>query len=64
MPNKKTHKGASKRCKMTKNGKVKATHAGKRHLASCKTRKRKRNLRSMSTLGKAEQKRYKAMLQA
>ena len=64
MPKKKTHKGASKRCKLTKKGKVAATHAGKRHLASCKTRKRKRDLRGMSVLGKAEQKRYKAMLQA
>ena len=64
MPKKKTHKGASKRCKLTATGKVKATHAGKRHLASCKTRKQKRDLRGTDTLAKAEQKRYKAMLQS
>jgi len=64
MPKKKTHKGASKRCKLTKTGKVMSSHAGKRHLASCKSRKRKRNLRGTSLLGKAEQKRYKAMLTA
>jgi len=62
MPKKKTHKGASKRCKLTKTGKVVSSRAGKRHLASCKTRKRKRNLRGTSTLAKADQKRYRAML--
>ena len=64
MPKKKTHKGAAKRCKLTAKGKVKATHAAKRHLASCKTRKRKRNLRGTDVLAKAEQKRYAAMLTA
>ena len=45
MPKKKTHKAASKRCKITATGKVVSSRACKRHLASCKSRKRKRNLR-------------------
>lgn len=52
MPKQKTHKGAAKRCKVTGTGKVIATRAGKRHLAECKTRKRKRNLRGMATIAK------------
>ena len=64
MPKKKTHKGASKRCKLTATGKVVGTHSGKRHLASCKTRKQKRDLRGTDVLAKPEQKRYKAMLQS
>ncbi|MGI5867884.1 MAG: 50S ribosomal protein L35 [Kiritimatiellia bacterium] len=62
MSKKKTHKGASKRCKITATGKVIASRAGKRHLASCKTRKRKRDLRGMSTLSAPEQKRVKKLL--
>lgn len=64
MPKKKTHKGASKRCKITATGKVIATRAGKRHLASSKTRKRKRNLRGTATLSAPEQKVVKKLLTA
>lgn len=53
MPKQKTHKGAAQRCKVTGTGKVVATRAGKRHLAECKARKRKRNLRGMSVTAKA-----------
>ena len=62
MPKKKTHKAAAKRCKITATGKVVSSHAAKRHLASCKSRKRKRNLRGMSVLAPAEQKRVKKLL--
>ncbi|MBO7224060.1 MAG: 50S ribosomal protein L35 [Kiritimatiellae bacterium] len=62
MPKKKTHKAASKRCKITATGKVLSARAGKRHLASCKTRKRKRNLRGTATLAAPEQKRIKKLL--
>ncbi|MGI6495425.1 MAG: 50S ribosomal protein L35 [Kiritimatiellia bacterium] len=45
MPKQKTKRSATKRLKMSATGKVMRTQAGKRHLNSCKTRKRKRNLR-------------------
>ncbi len=62
MPKTKTHKGASKRCKITASGKVMSASAGKGHLASCKTRKRKRSLRGTSMLSKPEQTRVKVLL--
>jgi large subunit ribosomal protein L35 len=62
MPKKKTHKATAKRCKITANGKVLSASAGKRHLASSKSRKRKRGLRGMSTLSLPEQKRVKKLL--
>lgn len=42
MPKMKTHKGAAKRLKVTKNGKVKFQKAGKRHLLESKSSKKKR----------------------
>lgn len=45
MPKIKTHRGAAKRFKVTKNGKVKMFHAYKSHILNKKTSKRKRNLR-------------------
>ena len=62
MPKTKTHKGATKRCKLTATGKVMSSRAGKGHLASCKTRKRKRNLRGTALLDKSEQARVKVLL--
>ena len=62
MPKKKTHKSASKRCKITATGTVVSSRAAKRHLASCKSRKRKRNLRGMAVLSAPEQKRVKKLL--
>jgi ribosomal protein L35 len=62
MPKKKTHKASAKRCKITATGKVVATRACKRHLASCKSRKRKRNLRGTAQLAAPEQKRVKKLL--
>jgi large subunit ribosomal protein L35 len=41
----KTHKGARKRFRVTALGKLKRQHAGKKHLNSSKTGKRKRQLR-------------------
>ncbi|HTL52810.1 MAG TPA: 50S ribosomal protein L35 [Planctomycetota bacterium] len=46
MPKKKTHKGCAKRFKITKHGKLKRRSASLRHLATGKTRKAKRHLRS------------------
>ncbi len=45
MPKIKTHSGASKRFKLTKNGKVKHAHAYKSHILNKKSTKRKRGLR-------------------
>ena len=45
MPKIKTHSGAKKRFKLTKNGNVKRAHAFKSHILNKKTTKRKRNLR-------------------
>ena len=46
MPKQKTHKGSKKRFRVTANGKLKRRQAGKKHLLSHKTGKRKRGLRS------------------
>lgn len=45
MPKMKTHKGSKKRFTVTATGKLKRSQAGKRHLNSHKTGKRKRHLR-------------------
>ena len=45
MPKLKTHSGAKKRFKLSKNGKVIRAHANKSHILNKKTRKTKRNLR-------------------
>lgn len=46
MPKIKTHKGAKKRFRVTANGKLKRAQAGKKHLNSPKSGKRKRQLRA------------------
>lgn len=45
MPKMKTHKASRKRFKVTANGKLKRSQAGKKHLNSPKSGKRKRQLR-------------------
>ncbi len=45
MPKMKTHKGLAKRIKITAKGKVKHRRAGKSHLMSGKSPKRRRHLR-------------------
>lgn len=45
MPKLKTNKGASKRFRLTKTGKLKGFKAGKRHLLTSKSSNRKRGLR-------------------
>ena len=45
MPKMKTHKASRKRFKITATGKLLRYQAGKKHLNSHKTRKRKRQLR-------------------
>ena len=50
MPKMKTHKGASKRFKVTKKGKIKHYNAGRSHLMSVKSPKRRRNKRHAHVL--------------
>lgn len=50
MPKMKTHKGAAKRFKITKKGKLKHFNAGHSHLQSGKSPKRRRKLRKPSLL--------------
>ena len=45
MPKLKTHSGAKKRFKVTKNGKIKRAHAFKSHILTKKDTKRTRRLR-------------------
>jgi large subunit ribosomal protein L35 len=49
MPKMKTHKGARKRFHVTAQGKLTRRQAGKKHLLSNKTGKRKRHLRGTVT---------------
>lgn len=64
MPKLKTHTGAKKRFKVTKNGKVKRAHAYKRHLLNNgrKTTKRKRGLRKAAYVDKTNASALKHLL--
>jgi len=64
MPKQKTHKGASKRCKLTASGKVKRTKSSKRHILTKKTRKRKRSLRASGIVAKSFEKKVRGLIQA
>ena len=62
MPKMKTHKGSKKRFRVTASGKLKRRQAGKKHLLSHKTGKRKRQLRGIIVDGgKLSRKYIKAM---
>ena len=54
MPKLKTHSGAKKRFKLTKNGKVKRSRAYRRHILTKKPTKRTRNLRKAAYLTTTE----------
>ena len=45
MPKLKTHSGAKKRFNLTKSGKIKRAHVGRRHILTKKNTKRLRHLR-------------------
>lgn len=49
-----TRKAAAKRFKLTATGKVLRTCAGRRHLLSSKSSKRRRNMRGMETAHKTD----------
>jgi len=62
MPKLKTHSGAKKRFKLTKNGKVLRGHANKSHILTKKTTKRKRGLRKQSLADKTNIAQVKRLL--
>jgi len=62
MPKMKTHKGSKKRFRVTASGKLKRKQAGKKHLNSPKTGKRKRHLRASVIEGGKLGKKYVAMV--
>ncbi len=62
MPKMKSHRGASKRFKKTKTGKIKRRRAYKGHLLTKKSPKRKRNLRKPGFVFKGEAKKIAQIL--
>lgn len=58
----KSHRGASKRFKVTGTGKVKRHKAYKSHILTKKSAKRKRGLRKSTVLTSADEKRIKSVL--
>jgi large subunit ribosomal protein L35 len=62
MPKLKTNKGAAKRFRLSKTGKVKKRTAGRQHILSKKSRKRKRHMRQDGYLSGAEAKLVRRLL--
>lgn len=62
MPKIKTHSASKKRFKLTGTGKVKRAKAGKSHILTKKTTKRKRNLRKSTLVSKADAAVVKTMI--
>ena len=62
MPKQKTHKGAAKRFRPTKSGKVKQAHGFKRHILVKKPTKRTRNLLRAAYLTTTEGKTIKKLI--
>ncbi len=56
MPKMKTSRGAAKRFRATKSGKIKRKRSKLRHILSSKTTKQKRRLRSKAYVSKADEK--------
>ncbi|MFH1395415.1 MAG: 50S ribosomal protein L35 [Candidatus Omnitrophota bacterium] len=62
MPKLKTKKGAKKRFRTTKSGKIKRGQTSKRHILTKKSRKRKRKLSKSVTVDKTFEKKIKSLL--
>ena len=62
MPKQKSHRGASKRFKLTGSGKVKRGHSMKSHILTKKNAKRKRHLRKSALVSPSMEKAIKAMI--
>lgn len=63
MPKMKTRKSVAKRFKLTATGKIKRACAGRGHLLSSKSRKRKRHLRKGTIVSGADHHRLASQLQ-
>jgi len=62
MPKQKTHKGAAKRLRLTKTGKIKRAQSFKRHILTKKPTKRTRNLRKNAYVAPGEAKVMKKLI--
>jgi large subunit ribosomal protein L35 len=62
MPKLKTNKGAAKRLRITKSGRLKRNSPGKRHLTGGKTQKRIRRLRKSKLINKSHERRMRRLL--
>jgi large subunit ribosomal protein L35 len=62
MPKLKTHSGASKRFKVTANGRVKHRRAFRNHILTKKPAKRMAQLRAMKTMAKGDERHVRQML--
>ncbi|MCP4623055.1 MAG: 50S ribosomal protein L35 [bacterium] len=62
MPKMKTNRGAAKRFRKTKSGKIKRSKANAGHFFTRKTRKRKRNLRQSTLISSADEKRVARLI--
>ncbi|HRY59805.1 MAG TPA: 50S ribosomal protein L35 [Patescibacteria group bacterium] len=58
----KTHKGLSKRIKITKSGKIKKRRAFRSHLLTKKSKKRKRKFAKTYTVNKVENQKIRKLL--
>lgn len=58
----KTHRGAAKRFKVTKNGKILRMHSGKRHLLGTKPTNRMRRLKKLIRVNQADVSNVRKML--
>jgi large subunit ribosomal protein L35 len=62
MPKIKSHRGATKRFRMTATGKIKRSQAYKRHILTSKTTKRKRHLDQEILVSNGDHERVRKML--
>ena len=62
MPKMKTNRGAAKRMKSTKTGKLKIKKSKMRHILSTKPQKQKRRLKEETYVAKADMKRMSQLL--
>ena len=62
MPKLKTHRGAAKRFKRTKSGKIVRAQAFKQHILTSKSTKRKRGLRGTTVVSDADAKKLARMI--
>ena len=62
MPKKKTNKAAAKRFNKTGTGKIKRNKAFTSHILTCKTTKRKRNLRQSTIMSPGDTRRMRVLI--